>query len=407
MKDFYKVLGLNIGASENDVKKAYRSLAKQWHPDKNEHASAEEKFKQIGQAYEALKENDKREVYERNLRRAYDRMQETEAKMKAEEEVKKNAATKPSPNSSTGTTSGSGGSADTGTKSSSSSSTSNTNNTSAGQGASSNSANYSAGATPSTSSSGETGGSRFSKAGTNPRPGTSTGSNFEDKYKKYYSKSEDSNSSTGKKFGTKPKSPFCKSKPRSYKPPRMHQAFTSHRPDWDSDFTPESEHHTFQFFNDGPKGFKFASNSAFFDGVDDCFPDPADVMSDLFRNIARDRFIPHRKNVPPRSKNSYEKAADEGIYYLGSKAKTAKDNVPFRLRHILRSKNRTDFLALGHDYDDDEDEYDEEENNYSGTNGKSIWDDSDSERGKYIILHIHTVKPILSDCSREMSKVVS
>lgn len=48
----YKVLGLSTRANEKDIKKAYKQLAKQWHPDKNKSPEANEKFVQINQAYE-------------------------------------------------------------------------------------------------------------------------------------------------------------------------------------------------------------------------------------------------------------------------------------------------------------------------------------------------------------------
>jgi len=63
-KDFYKVLGLSKDASDNDIKKAYHQLAKKYHPDKNNATDAEEKFKEIGTAYETLKDKDKRKVYD-------------------------------------------------------------------------------------------------------------------------------------------------------------------------------------------------------------------------------------------------------------------------------------------------------------------------------------------------------
>uniref|UniRef100_A0A453EJV0 J domain-containing protein n=1 Tax=Aegilops tauschii subsp. strangulata TaxID=200361 RepID=A0A453EJV0_AEGTS len=52
--DYYKVLGVNRGASDDDLKKAYRKLAMRWHPDKNPTTKkeAEAKFKQISEAYE-------------------------------------------------------------------------------------------------------------------------------------------------------------------------------------------------------------------------------------------------------------------------------------------------------------------------------------------------------------------
>jgi len=56
MRDHYEVLGLDGKTStEDDIKKAYRSLAKKFHPDKNKAADAEDKFKELAAAYEVLK----------------------------------------------------------------------------------------------------------------------------------------------------------------------------------------------------------------------------------------------------------------------------------------------------------------------------------------------------------------
>lgn len=64
-KDFYKVLGIARGASEEEIKKAYRKMALKYHPDKNKTAGAEEKFKEIAEAYEVLSDKKKRDVYDR------------------------------------------------------------------------------------------------------------------------------------------------------------------------------------------------------------------------------------------------------------------------------------------------------------------------------------------------------
>ena len=64
-KDYYKVLGLSRGASEDDVKRAYRKMALKYHPDKNKSAGAEEKFKEVAEAYEVLSDKKKREVYDK------------------------------------------------------------------------------------------------------------------------------------------------------------------------------------------------------------------------------------------------------------------------------------------------------------------------------------------------------
>lgn len=63
-KDYYKILGVDRGASQGEIKKAYRRLAKQYHPDVNSSAQAEEKFKSIGEAYEVLKDPEKRQTYD-------------------------------------------------------------------------------------------------------------------------------------------------------------------------------------------------------------------------------------------------------------------------------------------------------------------------------------------------------
>ncbi|GFS08017.1 DnaJ-like protein subfamily B member 1 [Elysia marginata] len=69
-KNHFAVLGIDIGADENQVKKAYRTLAKKWHPDKNKDAGAKEKFQEIAASYEYLSSTDRREMLERELRRA-------------------------------------------------------------------------------------------------------------------------------------------------------------------------------------------------------------------------------------------------------------------------------------------------------------------------------------------------
>ncbi|KAI8872732.1 DnaJ-domain-containing protein [Ramicandelaber brevisporus] len=63
--DFYKVLGLEKDAAESDIKKAYRKLALQFHPDKNQAPGADEAFKLIGRAFGVLSDSNKREHYDR------------------------------------------------------------------------------------------------------------------------------------------------------------------------------------------------------------------------------------------------------------------------------------------------------------------------------------------------------
>lgn len=63
-KDYYKILGINRGATDDEIKKAYRKLALKYHPDKNKSPSAEEMFKNVAEAYEVLSDKKKREIYD-------------------------------------------------------------------------------------------------------------------------------------------------------------------------------------------------------------------------------------------------------------------------------------------------------------------------------------------------------
>jgi molecular chaperone DnaJ len=64
-RDYYEVLGLEKGASAEAIKKAYRQMAVKFHPDKNPgDKTAEEKFKEIGEAYEVLSDSQKRGAYD-------------------------------------------------------------------------------------------------------------------------------------------------------------------------------------------------------------------------------------------------------------------------------------------------------------------------------------------------------
>ena len=65
-RDYYEVLGLEKGASEGDIKKAFRKMAMKYHPDKNPgDKEAEEKFKDINEAYSVLSDPDKKSKYDR------------------------------------------------------------------------------------------------------------------------------------------------------------------------------------------------------------------------------------------------------------------------------------------------------------------------------------------------------
>src|SRR5580704_17987399 len=64
-KDYYDTLGVKRGASADEVKRAYRKLARKYHPDVSKESNAESKFKDVQEAYEVLKDPDKRATYDR------------------------------------------------------------------------------------------------------------------------------------------------------------------------------------------------------------------------------------------------------------------------------------------------------------------------------------------------------
>ena len=64
-KDYYNILGVSRSASESEIKKAYRKLALKFHPDKNKSPGAEEKFKQVAEAYDILSDPEKKSTYDK------------------------------------------------------------------------------------------------------------------------------------------------------------------------------------------------------------------------------------------------------------------------------------------------------------------------------------------------------
>ena len=72
-RDYYEVLGLQKGASDDEIKKSYRKLAKEYHPDLHPgDKECEDKFKEIGEAYEVLSDPDKKAKYDQYGHAAFD-----------------------------------------------------------------------------------------------------------------------------------------------------------------------------------------------------------------------------------------------------------------------------------------------------------------------------------------------
>ena len=64
-QDYYDALGVSRDASSDEIRQAYRRLARRYHPDVNKEAGAEDRFKEISEAYEVLRDPEKRERYDR------------------------------------------------------------------------------------------------------------------------------------------------------------------------------------------------------------------------------------------------------------------------------------------------------------------------------------------------------
>lgn len=64
-KDYYKILGIPKTSTDEEIKKAYRKMALKYHPDKNKTIGAEEKFKEVAEAYEVLSDKKKRDIFDK------------------------------------------------------------------------------------------------------------------------------------------------------------------------------------------------------------------------------------------------------------------------------------------------------------------------------------------------------
>src|SRR5919201_1438463 len=72
-RDYYEILGVSRSATDDEIKKAYRKLALQFHPDRNKAPEATERFKEATEAYQVLSDSEKRGMYDRYGHSAFDR----------------------------------------------------------------------------------------------------------------------------------------------------------------------------------------------------------------------------------------------------------------------------------------------------------------------------------------------
>ena len=75
-RDYYEVLGVSKDASKDEIKRAYRKMAKKYHPDVNKAPDAAEKFKEVNEAYEILSDENKKAAYDRYGHAAFEQVLE-------------------------------------------------------------------------------------------------------------------------------------------------------------------------------------------------------------------------------------------------------------------------------------------------------------------------------------------
>ncbi|AOR23471.1 J domain-containing protein [Clostridium taeniosporum] len=91
MKNYYKILGISENANKDEIKKAFRNLAKKYHPDKNkDNADAIEMFQQINEAYEILSNELSREEYDKKLNQQNSNSENKNNSQKSQTKSKKN-----------------------------------------------------------------------------------------------------------------------------------------------------------------------------------------------------------------------------------------------------------------------------------------------------------------------------